>query len=614
MFLINWLKRWNDGLFRYWRFRRNSRRRRLLFDFPVAGLESLEPRVLLTTLSVQHLAGTETGTNASVSVSDDGRRIAFVSDANLTGQNAELRPSVFYFDTSDSTYTQVTDAPSVTSDVVMSGDGNRIAFVTAADLVGRNTDGNFEVFLYDIPSQSFFQLTNTFDPQLKDTPDKTNLWLREDGTRLMYQAFRSNIQDGVVQDQLVRVTDLSATPTSSVVIDFQSAWNSKVFNLSYSRDGSHVAVDSFRDLTGSGTNADGNYEIFLFDIRSEVISVTQVTDTLVGSNTRPTLNGEGTHIAFTSDVDFMGGGELFSLDQLYLHDRLSSSFTLIPNTARGGIATLDATGNRLISQNLIGSYIVFDSQSSEFIFLGGGPGLPVPSSVPPTEEPGIPPILPIVEGLGATAISANGRFLGFTGFVGAEDARTSGIFFVTEQFPPIVVADHVTTPEDTNIEFNVLENDSDPNGGTLSVLTLGGEETHGRVTFNNNGKLIYRPDDNFFGKDSFTYVAENSAGLKTRGTVFVEVLPVNDPPDTVADQFDIDEDTDTFIAGPAVLLNDSDLEGDPLTAKLISGPIRGVLTFYGNGSFRYVPDENFNGMDTFVYVANDGVDNSAKRW
>jgi VCBS repeat-containing protein len=59
-----------------------------------------------------------------------------------------------------------------------------------------------------------------------------------------------------------------------------------------------------------------------------------------------------------------------------------------------------------------------------------------------------------------------------------------------------------------------------------------------------------------------------------------------------------------------VLANDTDADGDNLTAVLVSGPSHGTLTLNADGSFNYTPDANFNGSDSFSYKANEGVADS----
>jgi VCBS repeat-containing protein len=59
-----------------------------------------------------------------------------------------------------------------------------------------------------------------------------------------------------------------------------------------------------------------------------------------------------------------------------------------------------------------------------------------------------------------------------------------------------------------------------------------------------------------------------------------------------------------------VLGNDSDPDGEPLTAALVTGPTSGNLTFNADGSFVYTPAPDFYGVVTFTYRANDGSLNS----
>jgi hypothetical protein len=62
--------------------------------------------------------------------------------------------------------------------------------------------------------------------------------------------------------------------------------------------------------------------------------------------------------------------------------------------------------------------------------------------------------------------------------------------------------------------------------------------------------------------------------------------------------------------GPGVLGNDSDADGDALTAVLVSGPTSGALVLNPNGSFTYTPNAGFFGSDSFTYKANDGLADS----
>ena len=80
----------------------------------------------------------------------------------------------------------------------------------------------------------------------------------------------------------------------------------------------------------------------------------------------------------------------------------------------------------------------------------------------------------------------------------------------------------------------------------------------------------------------------------------------NRPPDAVGDAYDVDEDGVLNVPAPGVLGNDSDPDGDALTASLATGPSHGEVTVAADGSFTYEPDADYFGSDAFVYVASDG--------
>src|SRR5207245_8429766 len=83
--------------------------------------------------------------------------------------------------------------------------------------------------------------------------------------------------------------------------------------------------------------------------------------------------------------------------------------------------------------------------------------------------------------------------------------------------------------------------------------------------------------------------------------------PVNDAPeDGKDDTYATGEDTRLTVSAPGVLTNDSDVDGDALSAVLVSGPSHGTLTLNSDGSLVYMPALNFNGTDNFTYKASDG--------
>jgi VCBS repeat-containing protein len=60
-----------------------------------------------------------------------------------------------------------------------------------------------------------------------------------------------------------------------------------------------------------------------------------------------------------------------------------------------------------------------------------------------------------------------------------------------------------------------------------------------------------------------------------------------------------------------VLANDTDPDGNTLTAEAVTQPAHGQLTLNASGSFTYTPAAGYSGTDKFTYTAYDGVVHSA---
>jgi VCBS repeat-containing protein len=173
---------------------------------------------------------------------------------------------------------------------------------------------------------------------------------------------------------------------------------------------------------------------------------------------------------------------------------------------------------------------------------------------------------------------------------------------------PVAVNDSFTVDEDVVLSISapgVLANDSDAEGDDLTV-SLVSNVSNGSLTLNADGSFMYTPDADFNGSDSFTYTVYDGAGTSTVATVTLTVTGINDAPLAVADSYATNEETLTGVGAPGVLGNDSDVDGDGLTADLVSSVVNGTLTLNADGSFEYTPAPGFIGTDSFSYVANDG--------
>ncbi|HHC6692481.1 TPA: tandem-95 repeat protein [Vibrio parahaemolyticus] len=165
-----------------------------------------------------------------------------------------------------------------------------------------------------------------------------------------------------------------------------------------------------------------------------------------------------------------------------------------------------------------------------------------------------------------------------------------------------IVADKATVVEDTPTIIKVLGNDTFEDDGKVVSLDAENGPKNGTVIVNNDGTVTYTPDDNYVGKDTFTYVV-TSGGVSESTTVEVNVTPVNDAPVAKDDIATTQEDTPVTID---VLPNDTDVDGDKLSIESASVPKEQGTAEVVNGKLVFTPAENFNGDAEITYTVTDG--------
>ncbi|MHA7111340.1 Ig-like domain-containing protein, partial [Sunxiuqinia elliptica] len=175
--------------------------------------------------------------------------------------------------------------------------------------------------------------------------------------------------------------------------------------------------------------------------------------------------------------------------------------------------------------------------------------------------------------------------------------------------PPVAVDDLNNTFVDTNVGGNVLTNDYDIDGNSLSVA-IAGNPSHGSVMLNSNGDYTYSPAAGYLGEDHFSYQLRDGHGGTSTAEVFITIISdhamSNQPP--VANEDVYVGKMNTSIIGN-VLKNDYDPDGDPLTlnTNLVAQPSEGTIQINADGSFIYSPKTNYSGQISFTYqVCDDG--------
>ncbi len=186
---------------------------------------------------------------------------------------------------------------------------------------------------------------------------------------------------------------------------------------------------------------------------------------------------------------------------------------------------------------------------------------------------------------------------------------------------PVANADVAAIVEDTAapVTGNVLSNDTDPEGDSLSVTTTGAQTgSYGTLSIFGDGSYSYSLDNanpavqalgvGETATETFSYSISDGNGGTSTSTLTITITGTNDAPVADDDSYVVAEDGSVTInAANGVLNGDTDADGDTLTVTgLLSGPGNGTLTLNADGSFTYTPDPGYNGTDSFVYEVSDG--------
>jgi MYXO-CTERM domain-containing protein len=165
---------------------------------------------------------------------------------------------------------------------------------------------------------------------------------------------------------------------------------------------------------------------------------------------------------------------------------------------------------------------------------------------------------------------------------------------------PVAVDDVMGLDEDATGSLDVLANDRDPDGGALTLRSVGAA-ARGTATAVGNA-VVYRPSPDVNGADSFTYVVADDRGDVSTGRVNVTIKAVDDKVAAVDDDAQVLERAAT---GVAVLANDTGL-GDGVKSVAVSGaPAHGKTQVGDDRTIAYTANPDYAGADSFEYKVTD---------
>ncbi|TCK08772.1 Ig-like domain-containing protein [Marinobacterium mangrovicola] len=169
---------------------------------------------------------------------------------------------------------------------------------------------------------------------------------------------------------------------------------------------------------------------------------------------------------------------------------------------------------------------------------------------------------------------------------------------------PVAVNDNSSASYETPVTINVLANDTDADGDTLTITSVSG--VNGSAVINANGSITFTPASGFSGTESFSYtISDGQSSDSATVSVSVAAAPVsaNEAPVATDDRASTDSSSPVVIA---VLGNDSDPDGDNLSVVSVAEGGKGAVKINADGTLTFTPAKNFKNFDTFSYTISDG--------
>lgn len=204
----------------------------------------------------------------------------------------------------------------------------------------------------------------------------------------------------------------------------------------------------------------------------------------------------------------------------------------------------------------------------------------------------------------------NQHFVGTDSFTyrvndGQLDSSSATVTIRVTNQAPVLWGKHYFVSEDSVVEGSIAATDAD--GDALTYELVSGVAL-GELDFRADGTFTYTPPANFVGQDIFTVRATDGVAYSFERSVALQFYAINDAPVAAGDAYALRQDAPLVITDPTagLLANDSDVDGDALTAVLKTQAANGTVTLNADGTFSYVPDSGFVGTDSFTYAAGDG--------
>ena len=187
---------------------------------------------------------------------------------------------------------------------------------------------------------------------------------------------------------------------------------------------------------------------------------------------------------------------------------------------------------------------------------------------------------------------------------GASGLSTITVDVLATNGTTVAFASQLTTPEDIPVQGQI--NATNTLGNPL-FYTVQNPPTFGTVILNSaTGAYTYTPDQNYNGNDSFTVFVTDNLGGNAASSQIITVTSVNDAP--VVPNYQLTTLEDTPVSSEVIA---TDVDGNLLVYSLLIEPANGTAIVESTGVYTYIPSLNFNGLDSFTVLVDDGQGGTA---
>jgi putative cell wall-binding protein len=413
-----------------------------------------------------------------------------------------------------------------------------------------------------------------------------------------------------------------------------------------SADGRYVAFASHSSNLVPNDEDDDDYDIFVRD--REAGTTELVSKSLAGGNANrdalyPSISADGRLVAFDTYATNLITGDTNDHRDIYVHDRDTGNVECVSVSSAGVLAdygglepAFSANGRYVVFHSYATNLVPGDNNTWSDVFVYDRDlGVTERVSLTSTGQQGD-------WDSGPAAISGDGRYVIFASMaenlVDDDDNEMQDMFVhdrVTHEtertslssageqangpstnrpaisedgrYAAFMSSATNLVPEKTEANYDIVLRDRETNETVwISVPTSGSGSTgdSSELAISANGSRV-----TFTGWGS-NIVSGDTNGI---GDVFLRewfAADTNTAPVAVNDTYTTPEDTPLVVAAPGVLANDTDADGDKLSAWKLSDPAHGTVVLAQGGGFTYTPAADYNGSDSFTYRASDGTAHS----